>query len=174
MDQLREIYDSYQQVAAESGKPAADAYLQSLPATELDAYLAAESNAVPVDDDTSGPELSAAAAGCFERNASILYESGVFRANLFRYHEYVYWCSNGVTITSYSCNAYGEVFDSLWSFVGNITSCYVEAGGIGSTFVQEFSQGKFHSDFAGKGLQTFTPYVRVIAQADGSASEDKH
>lgn len=168
-ERLNEIWDTYQALGFGSGPVEADAYIASLSIEEVSAFTEAAGQVTYVNESPVS-EISAAAAGCFSREGSVLVESTPFRDNLFRYFEFVSWCSDGFVITSFSCNAYGSVFALGWLFAGNLTYCAVEAGGNGFTTVQQFSQGIFQFSVNGTVFQTNNPFVRVTAGSAGNST----
>lgn len=82
--------------------------------------------------------------------------------NLFRYYQQVSWCSNGLSIYSWSRFRWAELNGPGWAFDGHVDS-YL--GGT-TTHKRAWTQGQFHACFVGW-CDYKVPWVNIEVGVDG-------
>ena len=175
-DDVYAAYAEMERIQSEQGFEAAEKYFNSLPdSVKYEISIGLTSVAFTEEDSkteflgtmdvtVSGTKIQ---ASCWARTDSILAQSTVFYANLFRYYARTTWCGNGSITTSSSQAAWGERYNLAWWFQGNAYVGPMWSGCNGCSFAQLQSQGIFQSNIGGIGIQERRPWVKTTGYGNG-------
>jgi hypothetical protein len=108
---------------------------------------------------------------CSRAKVSLLFESDIFNANLWRYSMRQGRCWNGRRITSlYHFKRWSEYTNWNWSFEGHVD--FAKSGGVGHRSAYKMTQGKYQLCYP-LWCEKHYPTLELRVRRDGSVSRDK-
>lgn len=95
-----------------------------------------------------------------------VYSVALSGQKLWSYYQRIDWSYSGGQITSVTRYRWGTVYQVFWSFEGHIGN--TESGGVGQSYYQAWTQGKFVLNIGGWVVQTQYPWIDMTVYGNGN------
>lgn len=95
----------------------------------------------------------------------------ILKQDVWKYFERVNWSFNGSTVIAKSRTRGAEIYAPLWVYNGHIGS--TESGGLGQSYYDAWTQGKFTLHFPWSGgpvIQQKLPWIEIVVRGNGTYS----